>query len=245
MYFHFLVSIVTEHADNRTHVLYHGLQQQNTSRFVKERRKFTMFMQLKHISRWTPLALYCLMLAVLLTACGGTTPTHAAPPNTTATPMPTSASMTSIAGNGFTMNYPQGWQIGRSGAHLITVTNSQGTESFAITVVPSPKSAISADSLVNSAAKAQTAVLKDAQKISVPPTVMVGGASWNQESVSGTQRLHAANTVVQSVVLATVHPGNTPTSKAYTIVYRAPQTTFAQANTSYFQPMLQSIKFQP
>ena len=202
-----------------------------------------MFMRLKHASRWTPLALCCLILAVVLTACGGTTPTQAAPPKPTATPAATSASMTSITGNGFTMNYPQGWQVSRSGAHLVTLANSQGTESFVITVVPTPRSAISADSLVNTAVKAQMAILKDAQKVSVPPTVTVGGASWNQQSVSGTQRINAANTVVQSVVLATVYPGNTPTSKAYTIVYRAPQASFAQANTSYFQPMLQSFKF--
>jgi hypothetical protein len=153
--------------------------------------------------------------------------------------------MTSIAGNGFTMNYPQGWQISRSGAHLITLANSGGTDSFSITVTPSPNSAISADTLVNTAVKAQMVALRNAQKVSVPSTVTVGGASWSQQSVSGTQRLNAANTVVQSVVLATVHPGNTPTSKSYTIVYRALQSAFAQANTSYFQPMLQSFKFQP
>jgi hypothetical protein len=204
-----------------------------------------MFMQLKHISRWTPLALCGMILAVLLTACGGTTPTQAAPPQPTTTPAATSAAMTTITSNGFTMSYPQGWQVSRSGAHLVTLTNSQGTESFAITVVPSPKSAISADSLVNTGVKAQTVVLKGAQKVSVPPTVTVGGASWSQQSVSGTQRLNAADTVVQAVVLATVHPGNTPTSKGYTIVYRAPQASFAQTNTSYFQPMLQSFKFQP
>ena len=199
-----------------------------------------MFMQLKHTSRWTPLALCCLLLAVLLSACGGSTPAQAAPPAPTATPVP----MTGIVGNGFTMNYPQGWQISRSGARLITLTNSGGTDVFSITTVLDPKSAISADSIVNAAIKAQTAILKGAQKVSVPPTVTVGGASWNQQSVSGTQRLNAADTMVQSVVLATVYPGNTPTSKSYTIMYRAPQSTFAQTNTSVFQPMLQSFKFQ-
>lgn len=200
-----------------------------------------MFMQLKHTSRWTPLALCCLVLSVLLTACGGSTPAQAAPPTPAATPVP----MTAVAGNGFTMNYPQSWQISRSGARLITLTNSGGTNSFTITVVPSPNSTISADSLVNTAVKSQMVILSGAQKVSIPPTVTVGGASWSQQSVSGTQRLNAANTVTQSVVIATVHPGNTPTSKGYTIVYRSPQSAFAQTNTSYFQPMLQSFKFQP
>lgn len=199
-----------------------------------------MFMQLKHTSRWTPLALCCLILAVLLAACGGSTPAQAAPPTPAATPVP----MTGIAGNGFTMNYPQGWQTSRSGAHLTTLTNSGGTDSFAITVAPSPNSTISSDTLVNTAIKEQMATLRGAQKVSVPSTVTVGGASWNQQSVSGTQRLNAADTVIQSVVIATVYPGKTPRSKGYTIIYRGPQSSFAQTNTSYFQPMLQSFKFQ-
>jgi hypothetical protein len=200
-----------------------------------------MFMQLRHTSRWTPLALCCLILAVLLTACGGTTPAQAAPPTPTATPVP----MTGIVGNGFTMNYPQGWQISRSGTFNMTLTNNGGADSFAISVVPSPNSSISADSLVNARVKAQMAILRGAQKVSVPPTVTVGGASWSQQSVSGTQRLNAANIVMQSVILATIHPGNTPRSRGYTIVYQAPEASFAQTNTSYFQPMLQSFKFQP
>ena len=199
-----------------------------------------MFMPLKHTSRWTPLALCCLILVVLLTACGGSTPAQAAPPGPTATPVP----MTGIVGNGYTINYPQGWQVSRSGAVNMTLANSGGTESFAINVVPSPGSRVSADSLVNTRVKAEMGILKGAQKVSVPPTVTVGGATWNQQSVSGTQRLNAANTAVQSVVIATVHPGNTPTSRGYTIVYKAPQSTFAQTNTSVFQPMLQSFKFQ-
>jgi hypothetical protein len=152
--------------------------------------------------------------------------------------------MATITGNGYTMSYPQSWQISRSGARLVTLTNNGGADVFTITVVPSPNSTINADSIVNTAVKAQMAILKDSQKVSVPATVTVGGATWNQQSVSGTQRVNAANTVVQSVVIGTVHPGNTPTSRAYTITYRAPQASFAQTNTSYFQPMLQSFKFQ-
>lgn len=206
-----------------------------------------MLMRLKHISRWTTLALSSLILAVLLVACGGatggstTTPTPTAPPPT---PTPTPMSMTTFAGNGFTMGYPQGWQTSRSSANLVTFTDSTGTTKMTITIVPDPNGAVSANSLVNTAVKAAKLPLKNSQPESVPPTVTVAGKSWSQQSVSGTQRLNAADTVIQAVMLANVHPANTLASKGYTIVYSAPKSTFSQANTAYFQPMLQSFKFQ-
>jgi hypothetical protein len=208
-----------------------------------------MFMRLKYISRWTPLALCSLLLAALLVACGGTTggTTSTTTPAATAPPSPTttSASMATLSGNGFTMSYPQGLQLSRSGSHLVTLTESTGTIKMTITTVPNPNGAISADSLMNAAIQAQRVPLKNVQTEPVPPTVTVGGESWGQQSVSGTQRLNAADIVMQSVVLANVHPENTPTSKSYTIVYSAPKSNFSQTDTTYFQPMLQSFKFQP
>ncbi len=214
-----------------------------------------MLMRLNHISRWTPLALCSLLLASLLVACGGTTgsststtspssttsSTSTVPPSSTST----SASMTALAGNGFTISYPQGLQLSRSGSRLVILTDSTGMIKMTIAIVLNPNGAISADSLVNTAIQAQKVRLKNIQTESVPPTVTVGGASWSQQSVSGTQRLNAADVAIQSVALANVHPGNTLTSKSYTIVYSAPKSMFSQANTTYFQPMLQSFKFQP
>jgi hypothetical protein len=208
-----------------------------------------MFMRLKHLSRWTPLAFCGLLLAALLAACGGTTggstSTTTATPTAKPSPTATTAAMATLSGNGFTMSYPPSWQLSKSGSHLVTLTHSNGTIKLSITTVPDPNGKISADSLVNTAITAQKVPLKNAQAVSVPPTVTVGGASWNQQSVSGTQRLNAADTQMQSVVIANVHPGNTAASKGYTIVYSAPQSMFSQTNTTYFQPMLQSFKFQP
>jgi hypothetical protein len=207
-----------------------------------------MFMRLKHISRWTPLALCSMLLAALLVACGGTagSPTSAATaaPTTPPSPTPTPVPMTTLAGNGFTINYPQGWQLSRSGSRLVTLTANSGTIKMTITTIPDPNGAIGADSLVNTAIKAVKVPLKNEQTESVPPTATVGGVSWNQQSVSGTQRLNAADTVIQAVVLATVHPGNTLTSKGYTIMYSAPKSMFSQVNTTGFQPILLSFKFQ-
>jgi hypothetical protein len=153
--------------------------------------------------------------------------------------------MTTFAGTGFTISYPQEWQTSRSGAHLVTWTNSTGTTKMSITVVPDPNGATSADALVETAVKAAVVPMKNPQTVAVAPTVTVGGEPWSQKAVSGTQRLNAADTVIQAVVLATVYPGKTATSKAYTIVYSAPQSMFSQENATYFQPMLQSFKFVP
>lgn len=203
-----------------------------------------MLMRLKHISGGAILTLCSLLLvAALLAACGGTTATSTPTPTTPLTPTPTPTSMATLAGNGYTISYPQSLQLARSGARLVTLTNSDGTIKMTITAVADPNGAISADSLVNTAIATQKIPLKNVQQVSVAPTVTVGGASWSQQSVSGTQRLNAADIVMQSVVIATVHPANTAASKAYTITYTAPQSMFSQANTTYFQPILQSFKF--
>jgi hypothetical protein len=209
-----------------------------------EKEECIMLMRLKQISGGPALALCGLLLvAALLAACGGTTSTTTPTPTTPPTSTPTSAAMATLAGNGFTINYPQSLQLSKSGSNRVTLTNSAGSIKMTITVVPNPNGKISADSLVSTAITAQKASLKNVQAVSVPPTVKVGGESWNQQAVSGTQRLNAADVMMQSVVIANVHPGNTATSKGYTIVSSAPQSTFSEANTTYFQPILQSFKF--
>ncbi len=201
-----------------------------------------MLMRFKHISGRATLALCGLLLvAALLAACGGTTSTTTPTPTAPSTPI----AMATHSGNGYTISYPQSLQITQSGARLVTLANSNGTIKMTITAVADPNGTISAESLVNTAMTALKAPLKNVQPVSVPPTVTVGGASWNQQSVSGTQRLNAADTMMQSVVIATVYPEKAATSKGFTIEYRAPQATFSQANTTYFQPILQSFKFVP
>ena len=208
-----------------------------------------MHMRLKLTSRWTTMTLCYLLLAMLLVACGATgtgsatSPSTPASTPTTSTPASTTTTMTNLAGNGFTMNYPQNWQLTRSGAHLITLVDSTHTMKFDITVVPDPNETITAASLVDTGIKAASAALKNSQTVSMPPTATIGGESWTQKSVSGVQRLNNADTIIQTVVAANVHPSKAPASKGFTIDYRAPQSSFDSANTTYFQPMLQSFKF--
>jgi len=208
--------------------------------------RFTMLTRLKHISRWTTLTLCSLILATFLIACGATGGSATAPtstPTTPPTPSPTPIPNATLTGNGFTINYPQSWHVTRSGSHLVTFVDSTGTMKLSITTIPDPKGAISATSLSSTGIKAASVALKNAQPVPVPPTTMVGGESWNQGSVLGTQRLNNLDTMVQAVVIANVHPANAVASKGYTINYSATQPMFNQANTTYFQPMLQSFKF--
>ena len=208
-----------------------------------------MFTRLQYFTRWSVLASCSLIFAVLLVACGGSgtggttstpVPTPTSPP---ASPTAATGAMIAYPGNGFTISYPQTWQISRKANNLFTFTDSTGGIKMTITVAPDPNGAISADSVASTALKAAQVLLKNAKTVSVSPTTTVGGESWSQIAASGTQRLNNQDTDVQVVVLANVHPANTPLSKSFTILYQAPVSTFSQDNTAYFQPMLQSFKF--
>ncbi len=203
-----------------------------------------MLTRLKHISRWTTLTLCSLMLATFLIACGATGGTSTTPtPTPKPTPSPTPIPKATLTGNGFTMSYPQSWHVTRSGSHLVTFVDSTNTMKLSVTTVPDPNGAVSAASLANTGLKAAMVALKNAQTVAVPPTTTVGGETWNQGSVSGTQRLNNQDVMIQAVVLASVQPAKALASKGYTINYSATQPMFNQANTTYFQPMLQSFKF--
>ncbi|HLH63219.1 MAG TPA: hypothetical protein VKV20_16175 [Ktedonobacteraceae bacterium] len=189
------------------------------------------------------------LVATLAVGCSnlsGSSPSQSALTHAT-TPPPTSTpgTMVTLVGNGFKISYPQSLHISESNPHLVILTNSTGTIKITFTIVPDAHGKVSATSLVNAAVNAQKVSLKDVQLVPSPPTATVGGTSWDQESVSGTRRLNATNTMMHSVVIADVHPGNTAASEGYTIVYSAPQSIFNQANMTYFQPVLQSFKFQP
>src|SRR6266571_4367674 len=213
--------------------------------------KIKMFTLLRHLSQGITMALCSLFLAVLLVACGGSsTSGTTSTPTSTPTLAPTSTSpsaatgaMTAFQGNGFTISYPQTWQINQKANNIFTFTDSTGGIKMTITVAPDPNGTISADSVASAALQAAQVLLKNAKTVSVPSTTTVGGDSWSQVSASGTQRLNNQDTDIQVVVIANVHPANTLLSKSFTILYQAPVATFSQDNTTYFQPVLQSFKF--
>ncbi|HLG77537.1 MAG TPA: hypothetical protein VFA09_03890 [Ktedonobacteraceae bacterium] len=190
-----------------------------------------------------------LLVATLVAACSSpsrsSTSQSASTHITTPTPAYTRGALVALEGNGFKISYPPGLHVSKSDPHLVILTNGAGTIKITFTVVPDVHGKTSAASLLNAAVNAQKVPLKNVQIVPAPPTTTVGGTTWNQESVSGTQRLNATNTMMHSVVMATIHPANSPASQGYTIAYSAPQSMFNAANTTYFQPVLQSFKFQP
>ena len=107
-----------------------------------------------------------------------------------------------------------------------------------ITVAPDPNGAFSADSVASTALKAAQVLLKNSQTVSMSSTTTVGGDSWSQISVSGTQRLNNQDTTIQVVVIANVHPASSLLSKSFTILYQAPVSTFSQDNTTYFLSLI-------
>ena len=206
-----------------------------------------MLKRLHCVSSGTLLALSSLMLVVLLVACGssstsGTTSTPTLAPTSTS-PSAATGAMTAFQGNGFTISYPQTWQMNQKANNIFTFTDSTGGIKMTITVTPDPNGTISADSVASAALQAAQVLLKNSKTVSVPSTTTIDGETWNQVSASGTQRLNNQDTDIQVVVIATVHPANSLLSKSFTILYQAPVATFSQDNTTYFQPMLQSFKF--
>jgi hypothetical protein len=204
-----------------------------------------MRIQLKRTFVWTTVALCMSLLAVLQVACGAAGSNATSPPSSPSptSPPSTATSTTQIVGNGYTMSYPQNWQVTRSGTRLVTLADSANAAQFTITVIPDPNATVSADALTQTGIKAASVALKNSQTVPTESTATIGGESWKQGSVAGAQRLNNRDTVIQVVVAANVYPAQAATSKGYTIVYRAPQSTFDSMNTTYFQPMLQSFKF--
>src|SRR6266566_3292363 len=120
--------------------------------------KIKMFTLLRHLSQGITMALCSLILAVLLVACGGsstngTTSTPTSAPTSTS-PSAATGAMTAFQGNGFTISYPQTWQINQKANNIFTFTDSTGGIKMTITVAPEPNGTISADSVASAALQA-------------------------------------------------------------------------------------------
>lgn len=188
-----------------------------------------------------------LVLALALAACGsatstsGSTPTPTSPPATSPTTS-TSATMTTYTGNGYSIDYPQGWKVNAAGNNVV-FTDPTGIYSLTLVIAPNPNDTVSSDTLVNTALQLATSTLKNPQTVNVPTSTTIGGDTWAQKSVAGTATIGDQTGTVQVVVASDNHPANSPSTNSYTITYQTLQATFAAANSQYFQPMIQSFKF--
>lgn len=195
-----------------------------------------------------------LLLAFGLSACSfGNSSGGAATP--TATPQPTpsptssltqSGALTTYKGDGFTIGYPASWMAnaGANGAGVAFSNPAQMTE-FLIEILPNPDGVAAPAGVVQRGLSTalQTVGGKNAKTVAIAPTVTVGGETWNQGAVTGTQAPNGQTPTLKLVMMATNHPANSQSTRLFIITYVAPAQTFNQISTTAFQPMLQSFKF--
>lgn len=185
---------------------------------------------------------YFLMLALLLVACGGGT-TSAPTPTPTPTPRPSpTPALTVYRGNGFSMDYPKDWTV-TPGDHNVTFKGAGGLYTFIAGAIPNPGGSIDANTLASKAIEGAKTQVKNIQTVPLPSTTTVGGDSWVQKSITGTETSTGQGLALQLVVLSDNHPAHATNTQIFTIVYDTEKSLFASATTSYFQPMLQSFKF--
>ena len=191
-------------------------------------------------------AFCCMILALLLVACGGgttSTPTPAPTPQPSPTPSPTpTPGLTVYTGNGYSISYPQGWKVTPS-SKQVTFTGASGVYNLTIVVSPNPNGIADASTVANAGIEATKKTMKNPQTETLPPTTTVGGDSWVQKSITGTETSSGQSVDIQVVVISDNHPTNSANTQNFTIIYGTEKSLFATANTSYFQPMLQSFKF--
>ena len=200
-----------------------------------------MLPRLKHILQPIMPALGSVILAMLLVACGGSG-SSASSPTPKPLPTPTPIPVTPFTGNGYTINYPQAWKT-TSAFGNVSFTDSTAIYRLNIILTPDPNGLNTANALADTAITGIRGGLKNPQTENVAPTTTVGGETWSQRSASGMTTQNGQSVVVQVVVIVDIHPASSPMSKGFIIVYSTTKALFVQANTTYFQPMLQSFKF--
>lgn len=188
----------------------------------------------------------CMILALLLVACGGgttSTPTPAPTPQPSSTPSPTpTPGLTVYTGKGYSISYPQGWKVTPS-SNQVTFSDATDIYNLTIVVSPNPNGIADASTVVNTSIEATQKTMKNPQTETLSPTTTVGGDSWVQKSITGTVTTNGQSADAQVVVMSDNHPANAANTQNFTIVYATEKSLFATANTSYFQPMLHSFKF--
>lgn len=176
-----------------------------------------------------------LPLLFLLAACGGNNAPHTAP-------TPSAAFMT-YRGSGFTIKYPQNWQV-TSAKNEVDFADLAGN-TMTIGFSPNPSSATSPDQLADSALAGAKANMKNPQMVNVPATMTISNQIWSQRAVSGISSINGQSENVEAVILATNYPKFAATTKSYTLIYATSKDTFEQSKRMYFAPMLQSFAFIP
>ncbi len=198
----------------------------------------------KKLANWRILfGITMLLVTGLLASCGtgDTTATVATPTPKPPTPTPTPSVLTqTFTGADFSIKYPTNWK-NSSTAPVATFTDSSGPYIMTITAGPNPNNTTPLDKMSSDALASQKASMKDPEIVSISATITINGQVWHQFAI----RDKGSDSGMEYVVLATNHPDNSPGTKGYLIIYAAKQSSFDQATTKYFMPMLDSFKFTP
>ncbi|MBV9232352.1 MAG: hypothetical protein JOZ18_23795 [Chloroflexi bacterium] len=210
-----------------------------------------MKLRTENALRWSPLVVGSLLLTLLLSACnfgfGGNSSASATP---TAQPAPTqpaptqssASTLTTYTGDGFTIGYPAGWTA-KQNATGVVLSDSTGVATLAVELVPNPNGSLPIAPLIQNAMNSAQGQGKNFQTVPIAPTTTVGGDSWSQAAATGDSTRNGQTVNMKIVVLADNHPANAANTRTYLIVYGTATRLFDTANTTLFQPMLQSFKF--
>jgi hypothetical protein len=114
-----------------------------------------------------------------------------------------------------------------------------------IEVLPNPDGALTAHQEIENSLRTNTFNLIAYQRISIAPTVVVGGDIWSQGAANGDIVIKNRSLTLagRMVLIADNHPANASATNMFVIRYAAAQSIFDIANVTYFQPMLKSFKF--
>jgi hypothetical protein len=110
-------------------------------------------------------------------------------------------------------------------------------------IEPNSGGAANASTVVNASIEQVKKTMKNPQVESLPPTTTVGGDSWAQKSITGTETSGGQSVDLHIVVMSDNRPAHSTSTQNFTILYGTTKDAFATGNTSYFQPMLKSFKF--
>jgi hypothetical protein len=181
------------------------------------------------------------------------TPTSAPSPTPTATETPTPSPTptltptpaadanfswcgTSCTANGFTVEFPNGWNQGQTTDKTgIEFLDPQLTDVFAAFKTPGPTTS-TASALIANDLQANFANQPGYTPPATTENTTIGGENWTYQIA----RYQSNNQQERIEVFATVNQG-----KAYIIELQAPESQFDSYNTSYFATMIGRFQFLP
>ena len=187
---------------------------------------------------------FCCFFTFILAACevGGTYTSVATPvPSPTVPPVHLSI----YQGQGYFIGYPQNWMVTQSSNGTVTFMNPQGVAFMVIEVLSNPGGELTSHAEIENRLRTNTFNLVAYRRISISPTIVMGGDTWNQGAANGNIVIKERSISVagKMVLLADNHPASSPATNMFVIRYAAAQAVFDVANVTYFQQMLKSFKF--